>query len=175
MTESAASESKVLAGVLLELGKTLLVCQAYEGTLCLLLLLITREENGEEEGAFNAALDLYSQKTLGQLLKQLAQKLDVSGELRNHLTVGWERRNVVVHRFLHDHAVYLASPEGRLEAKRLLVQYKQEVKIADVVANRILDLFLKKYGTSVQDLKRNADRLWSHMNPTKPNGISEKH
>lgn len=52
------------------------------------------------------------------------------------------------------------------EAEAILTKYKREVTFADVVANRILDMFLKKYGLTVADLKANADRLWEHLNQT---------
>jgi signal transduction histidine kinase len=165
MTEITADVAEELAPLFLELGKALYGCQAFEGTLVLLLSLISNEEADAEDGAFTSAVDLYSQKTLGQLLKRLADKVDLPTDLQTHLTLGWERRNAIVHRFVHEHIASLLDQKGRIEVEKMLVKYKQEVKFADIIANRLLDLYLKKYGLTVNDLKRNADRLWVYLNP----------
>ena len=150
--------------VLLELGKALYICQAFEGTLVYLLSLISDEEASSADGAFEAAIDLYSQKTLGQLLKRLGEKMKLPNELQEPLRIGWDRRNAIVHRFIHDNIGSFMEPGGRITAEKTLATYKREVKFADVVANRLLDLYLEKFGVTVEDLKRNADRVWEHLN-----------
>lgn len=164
MTTSTPAISAELEPVFLELGKALYICQAFEGTLVLLLSLISYEEASQDE-AFTSAVDIYSQKTLGQLLKRLAEKIEIPAEVQAHLTQAWERRNVIVHRFVHDHISAMLEPKGRIELEALLVKYKQEIKLADVVANRLLDLYLGKHGLTVEALKENADRLWKYLNP----------
>ena len=160
--ESVASE---LEPVLLELGKALFICQGFEGTLVLLLSTISHEKADAEDGAFTAAYDLFSEKTLGHLLKKLSKELEpLPPELSKYLTEAWNRRNWIVHQFLHEAVSDLSSPKGRLHAEAQLVEAKLKVKTADVVANKILDLYLQKYGISVASLKANADRLWEHMN-----------
>ena len=166
MNQQSADVSEELTPMLLQLGKALFICQGFEGTLTFLLSIMSHEEAKGEDGAFTAAIDLYSEKTLGQLLKCLGNKLEIPPELQGHLETGWKRRNVVVHRFLHEQVLQLADPKGRLEAEHLLAQYTKEIKFADLAANKVLDMFLTKYGTSVDDLKRNADRQWEYMNPT---------
>jgi hypothetical protein len=49
-----------------------------------------------------------------------------------------------------------------------LASYKSQVRMADKIANVLLDQLLQKYGTSVSELKRNADSLWDYWN-TPPN------
>jgi hypothetical protein len=151
--------------VLLELGKSLFVCQAFEGTLVLLLSTISHEDANAEEGAFAAAIDLFSQRTLGNLLKRLRARLDPPKELDTYFTEGWSSRNWIVHEFLHKCIADLQSPKGRLDASTMLVGAKQKVKLADVAANAILDQYLKKYELSVAQLKTNADRMWEYLNP----------
>ena len=46
-----------------------------------------------------------------------------------------------------------------------LIEHKTDVKLADVVANKLLDMYLEKYGLSVDSLKANADKIWDYMNP----------
>lgn len=164
MNDSTAEIAEELGPVFLELGKALYICQAFEGTLVLLLSLIAHEDAGAEKGAFDSAIDLYSQKTLGLLLKLLGDNIDIPPELQVHLALGWERRNAIVHRFVHEHIASLIEPKGRIEVEAMLVKQKQEVKLANIVANRLLNLHLKKYGLTVNDLKRNADRLWEQQN-----------
>jgi hypothetical protein len=86
----------------LELGKALFTCQAFEETLVYMLSLLAHDERAGEEGAFSSAFDLYSQKTLGQLLKALETRVAVPDEVRQVLTTGWDRRNAIVHRFIYD-------------------------------------------------------------------------
>ena len=90
-TESTVATE--LEPVLLELGKALFVCQAFEGTLVMLLSSVSHEEADAENGAFTASVELFSQKTLGQLLKRLREKLDPPDELNACFTAGWNCRN----------------------------------------------------------------------------------
>lgn len=143
----------------LELGKALFTCQAFEETLVFMLSLLAHDARTGEAGAFSSAFDLYSQKTLGHLLKALETKIELPDEVRESLATGWERRNAIVHRFIHDNQLLLAQPKGRLQVEAALASYKAQVRMADKIANVLLDQLLKKYGTSVSELKRNADSL----------------
>lgn len=49
---------------------------------------------------------------------------------------------------------------------KTLASHKRRVKSADIVANRVLDTYLDKYGVTVDDLKADADRLWAYFNPS---------
>jgi hypothetical protein len=168
MSNDQSTVAQELEPVVLELGKALFICQCFEGTLVMLLSTISYEDADMEDRAFTAALDLFSQKTLGQLLKQLTEKVDPPRELKDCFASGWSNRNWIVHEFLHRTVQELTSPKGRLEALGKLVEAKQKVKTADILANRVLDMYLKKYGMSVTALKVNADRMWDHMNPSRP-------
>lgn len=165
MQPNQSTVADELEPVLLELGKALLVCQGFEGTLVMLLSTVSHEETDAEDGAFTAAIELFSQKTLGQLLKRLREKLDPPEELNAYFTAGWSSRNWIVHEFFHKCIEALQSPKGRLEVTATLIKAKRQVKVADVAANKFLDLYLKKYGLSVASLKVNADRRWKHLNP----------
>lgn len=168
MAIEAASVTQELEPVVLELGKALFICQCFEGTLVLLLSTISFEEEDMKESAFHAAIELFSLKTLGQLLKRLKEKIEPPEKMNECFTSGWNNRNWIVHAFLHSTVSELSSPKGRLETIQKIVEAKQKVKAADIVANQVLDLYLKKYGTSVTALKANADRIWEHMNPSCP-------
>ncbi|MGE0876290.1 MAG: hypothetical protein AB7O31_16635 [Burkholderiales bacterium] len=165
MSTDQSSVAQELEPVVLELGKALFICQCFEGTLIMLLSTISYEEADMEEGSFTAAIELFSQKTLGQLLRRLKERIDPPAELTDCFISGWNSRNWIVHHFLHSTVHELSSPKGRLQAIEKLVAAKQTVKRADIVANRVLDMYLKKYGMSVAALKANADRVWDHMNP----------
>lgn len=168
MSNDQSTVAQELEPVVLELGKALFTCQGFEGTLVILLSTISYEDADMEEGAFTAAVDLFSQNTLGRLLKRLTEKVDPPSELNDCFVAGWKNRNWIVHEFLHRTVQDLSSPQGRLETIGKLVEAKQKVKTADILANRVLDMYLKKYGMSVAALKANADRMWDHMNPSRP-------
>lgn len=151
--------------IFLELGKALYTCQGFEETLVFMLSVASHDERNTQVGAFVAAFDLYADKTLGQLLKALDSKVTLPLEVRDCLNLGWQRRNFIVHQFIHDAGLALADPKGRMQVLAQLTSYKQEVRIADKVANALLDQLLEKHGTSVADMKRAADVLWEHLNP----------
>ena len=45
---------------------------------------------------------------------------------------------------------------------------KREVKKRDIAANKLIDVYLQKYGLSNEMLKRNADRMWEYKTPGPP-------
>jgi hypothetical protein len=99
------------------------------------------------------------------LLKELRKRIEVAGELEDFLDAGIKKRNEIVHGFLTRNAMRLTDSKVRLEIERELCALKHEVKKRDVVVNKLLDVLLGKYGTSNEQLKRNADRLWEYTNP----------
>ncbi len=159
---------ELMAPVFLEFAKVVYICQCFESTLCLLLSLMAHESAEGESGAFQASWDFHSKKPLGILLKSLREKIEVPEDLDAFLGEGVEKRNEVVHGFFTRNAVRLTDPKERLEIEQELVALKGEVKRRDIVVNKLIDTLLKKYGTSNEQLKRNADRLWEHLNPEAP-------
>jgi DNA-binding transcriptional ArsR family regulator len=127
------------------------------------------EDAQMEEGSFAAAMDSLSQRTLGQLLKRLRERVQLSPTDEEQFRSGWSARNWIVHEFLHNTIEDLLSPKGRLEVLRRLAEAKRTVKVTDIIANRILDQYLTKYDITVADMKRSADRMWDHLNP-RPSG-----
>jgi len=158
--------TEALTPVLIEFAKAVYICQCYESSLCLLLSTIAHETAQGEEGAFEAAWDFHSTNTLGRLLKALREQIDVPENLDSFLGVGVKKRNEIVHGFLTKNATRLADPKGRFEIEKELVQLKLDVKQRDIVVNKLLDVIMKKYGLSNEILKRNADQLWDHLNPS---------
>lgn len=157
--------SELITPVLLELGKTLLICQGFESSLCFLLSLMSHESSEGEDGAFQASWDFHSKKTMGNLLALLGKNIDVPKDLNAFLDEGVKKRNEVVHGFLTRNAERLADPNDRIKIEQELVTLKHEIKRRDVAVNKLLDTLLKNYGTSNEQLKRNADRLWEYLNP----------
>lgn len=165
MSAPTDNTSELTAPVLLEFGKAVYICQCFESSLCLLLSFMAHQPNENEDGVFQASWDFHSKKPLGTLLKSLRERIDVPKELDRFLREGVEKRNEVVHGFLTRNAVRLASPKERLKIEQELVKLKDEIKYCDVVVNKLLDILLKKYGTSNEQLKRDADSLWEYLNP----------
>ena len=175
MTTPTVNSADLLAPVYLEFGKAVYICQCFESSLCLLLSTMSHESAEGEDGAFQAAWDFHSKKTLGGLLHALRKQIEVPEELDQYLGVGVEKRNEVIHGFLTKNVNRLADPKGRIEVEWELVALKLEVKRRDIVVNKLLDALLKKYGLSNDILKRNADRLWEHFNPDESTPPSEQH
>ena len=118
-----------------------------------------------EDGSFKAALDMWSQKTLGQLLKALRERVDLSEELAERFRAGWTSRNWVVHQFLHDTVEDFATPNGRASLLRQLADAKRTVKATDALANQLLDAYVQRYDISLADAQTRADMLWDYLNP----------
>lgn len=165
MATSDDNLNEALTPVFIELGKAVYICQCFESSLCFLLSKMTHEDAQGEAGAFQAAWDFHSKKTLGKLLKTLRERIEVPKDLDEYLGVGVDKRNETVHGFLTKNVARLYEPKGRLEVERELIQLKLEVKRRDIVVNKLIDALLKKYGLSNKLLKRNADRLWDYLNP----------
>lgn len=151
--------------MLLELGSALVVCQGLEGSLVFLLAVCSMEDAGMAKGSFKAALDLLSQKTLGQLLKRLKERVGLETTAEAQFRAGWNSRNWIVHEFLRSTAEEFKTTAGRLRVLKRLANEKRKVKKTDQLANRILDMYLAEYGITVADATASADRLWIHLNP----------
>lgn len=168
MPASGDDVTELTKAVLLEFAKAVYVCQLFESSLCFLLSLMAHETADGQDGAFQAAWDFHSKKTLGNLLKSLRERIDVPEKLDKFLGEGIDKRNEIVHGFMTRNISRLADPKARIEVEQELVTLKHEVKRRDVVVNKLVDAFLKKHGTSNAKLKRDADRLWEHLNPKAP-------
>lgn len=100
MSDSADTMASDLEPLLLELGKAVYICQAFESSLCLLHAMMTHEEMGGEEGALTASWDFHSAKTLGQTINALRKRIDIPADLSDYLEDGVKCRNQIVHGFL---------------------------------------------------------------------------
>lgn len=165
MDERSLPIGEELDPILLELGSALFVCQGLEGTLVFLLSVCSMEDAQMETGTFQAAMDVWSQKTLGQLLKPLRERMGLSEELAERFRAGWNCRNWIVHQFLRDTVEDFATPKGRLAILRRLADAKRTIKETDELANRILDAYVRRYGISLDDAKTKADLIWEFLNP----------
>ena len=167
---------ELMAPLMLEFGKSVYICQCFEESLCFLLSLMSHEEAKGEEGAFRAAWDFNSKKTLGNLVKALRERIDIPPDLEQYLDVGVDARNKIVHGFMTKNWERWTTPKGRLELEQELVTLKLEVKRRDVAGNKLLDALLKKYGLSNDHLKERAGKMWKHLNPkTDPPSPSSTH
>lgn len=153
-----------LEPLMLELGKAVYICQAFESSLCLLHAMMTYEEAGGQEGAFTASWDFHSTKTLGQTVNALRRRIDIPANLSNYLEEGVRCRNQIVHGFMVRNMPRLLEYKGRFEVLKELEVLKLEVKGRDVEINKWLDVFFSKYGLSNKELKRQASDLYAAKN-----------
>ena len=163
MTDSTDTMATDLEPLVLELGKAVYICQAFESSLCLLHAMMTYEETGEE-GAFTASWDFHSAKPLGQTINALRKRIDIPADLSDYLEDGIKCRNQIVHGFLTKNMPRLLEFKGRLEVEKELEALKMEVKKRDIVMNKLLDTFFAKYGLSNEILKRHAGEMYMAKN-----------
>ena len=146
------------------MGEAILICQAFEESLCFLHAQMSHEEAMGESGAFEASWDFHSSKTLGGLLTALRKRIDIPEELGDFLEKGVQTRNRIVHGFLTQNMGRLITPQGQICVIEELNELKLEVKRRDVVANKLLDALFQKYGFSNEDLKKQASESYAALN-----------
>jgi len=171
MSESNDTLAADLEPLMLEMGKAIFICQAFESSLCFLHAQMSHEESSGEAGAFEASWDFHSSKTLGQTLNALRKRIDIPDDLNDYLEEGLKTRNLTVHGYITRNLPRIMRPEGRLAVESELSQLKLEVKKRDIVVNKLLDALFEKYGFSNEDLKRDAGEMYAAMNT--PNAGSE--
>ncbi len=164
MTDSADTMATDLEPLMLELGKAVYICQAFESSLCLLHAMMTHEETGGEGGAFTASWDFHSAKTLGQTINALRKRIDIPADLSHYLEGGVKCRNQIVHGFLTKSSPRLIEIKGRLEVQKELEALKMEVKARDILINKLLDALFAKYGLSNAILKHQAGEMYMASN-----------
>ena len=103
--------------------------------------------------------------------KRLKEQMDIPDEMNDYFVSAWNARNWIVHDFLHKCVGFLHIPKGRIDAIDMLIEKRRKIKLADVLGNKLLDMYMEKYGLSVADLKRNADIIWDQMNPDQSNSV----
>ena len=171
MSDFSDTMAADLEPLMLELGKAVYVCQAFESSLCLLHSMMTYEETGGEEGAFNASWDFHSAKTLGQTINALRKRIEIPENLNDFLEEGVKCRNKIVHGFLTKNMQRLIEFKGRFEVQKELEALKMEVKERDVLVSKLLDALFTKYGLSNEILKRQAGELYMTKNNPGTEGV----
>jgi hypothetical protein len=164
MTEYHDTMAADLEPLFLELGKAVSICQALEESLCFLHAQMTHDETQGDKGAFEAAWDFHSSKTLGQTLVALRKRIEIPTELDEYLEEGVKARNRIVHGFVTANMRRVVDPKSRLEVQAELESLKIEVKKRDIVVNKLLDALFAKHGFSNDDLKRAASEYYAARN-----------
>lgn len=172
MSDTGDTMATDLEPLMLELGKAVYICQAFESSLCLLHAMMTHEEVGGLEGAFTASWDFHSAKTLGQTVNALRKRIDIPANLSDYLEEGVKCRNQIVHGFMMKNMPRLMEFKGRFEVQKKLEALKLEVKGCDIEINKWLDVYFSKYGLSNKELKRQAGELYAAKNNA---SISDTH
>jgi hypothetical protein len=113
--------------IFLELGKAVFTCQSLEVSLRLLNAKLSHDATEEQENLFGAALDLYSNETLGQSINALRKRIDIPADLSDYLEAGLKIRNEIVHDSITKNMERIACPKGRLEVEAELAVMKKEV------------------------------------------------
>ncbi len=88
MSDSGDAMAIDLEPLILEFGKAVYICQAFESSLCLLHAMMTHEETGGQEEAFTASWDFHSTKTLGQTVNALRKRIVIPADLNDYLEEG---------------------------------------------------------------------------------------
>ncbi len=125
--------------IFLELGKAVFTCQSLEVSLRSLNAKLSHDETDEtdeQENLFGAALDLYSNETLGQSINTLRKRIDIPADLSDYLEAGLKIRNEIVHDSITKNMERIACPKGRLEVEAELAVMRHEVNKRIALLNK---------------------------------------
>ena len=144
-----------------ELGKGLVFCQLFEGSLLMLLSLISEHKLPSDGSEFERVWDFGSNKPLGQLFSLLRKEMELPTDFETYLQTGINHRNELVHRFVRENVRLLSSAEGKEEAIKKVRALAQEIRNRDKAVGKLIDDRLKKYGLSQVALKEFATTFWN--------------
>jgi hypothetical protein len=145
----------------LELGKSLIICQLFEGSLLMLLSLISEHKAPSEGTAFELVWDFGSKKPLGQLFDLLKKDMDLPQDFEAYLQKGIDLRNELVHRFIRENIRLLSNAQGKDDAIEKVKGMTKEIRKRDKALGKLIDALLKKYGLSQAALKDLSNTFWN--------------
>ncbi|MCP4487102.1 MAG: hypothetical protein GY820_07260 [Gammaproteobacteria bacterium] len=151
---------KKLDPVIFKLGSALYISQIFEGSLIFLHKLIDEDERAT---GVQKIPDGYSKKTLGNLLNLLKRRIDVKQHSLDYIFEAIELRNIIVHGYLvsEENMAKFESESGISSLVQDLDLKIIQIRERDHYVCTLIDQYLKKYGTSTELLKSQAEvRSW---------------
>lgn len=146
--------------VIFRLGSALYISQIFEGSLIFLHKLIDEDER---ISGITKIQDDYSKKTLGNLLNLLKRRIDVKQHSIDYVFEAIELRNKIVHGYLvsEENVAKFESEAGLSSLVQDLDNKISQIRERDHYVCALIDQYLKKYSTSTELLKSQAEeRSW---------------
>src|SRR5690606_15162769 len=115
----------------------------------------------------------------GQSAERTLRKLFDAAKKTEYFTPAEERmlrsairlRNELAHTFLTSRAKFLATPEGRRKVLGDIGAARSKIKKAGAIIDSLIDRYLEKYGTTVEEIKQQMEHLWVSDNHASPKGL----
>ena len=154
-----------MAPVFERLGAAVFCCQTFEHSISYLIALAVEAAEGDTTGQRQAAsIERNSSLTLGKLLDVLKKTVPMHAAEVDALRLALKLRNRIVHHWLSDNIERLKTSVGRKDSVDRLNAAASALRIADSIANKHIDAFLKRYGLSTEALKEHADVMFRLLN-----------
>lgn len=150
-----------------EFGAAVHDAQVLEGSIELILSLLDQTARSNEKvPGIEALFAVYSDKTLGQLIGLLKQRITVTGSEEKLLKEALGIRNHLVHAFFkqEDRLRSTLTPDGITSLIDEIGKIRTLIRQANDTSDRMLDELLKKYGLSVETLKEHAVEMYRKAN-----------
>lgn len=143
------------------MGRALWFCQCFEEALayCLCLLFEIHRDTAEEIA--NRVLADKRRKTLGQLVKEIADKKSplVPESLENRLSRFTEERNWLAHRIQHQNHTDMYHQDRFEQLLKRLEALKVEAQALSKVFEQFLDNWYREQGVSQEELARRMRQI----------------
>ena len=135
------------------LGLAILDSQRMEYNIAFMMLLVNNELNftdkEHDEKIDNYMLNL-SKKTLGTLIRQLKNLIEVNDEFYERLDEALEARNYLTHRFFNHQGENLLTIKGRKEALELVKKKREVLYQCVFYLDPFIQILMKLRGFSSQ-------------------------
>lgn len=149
-----------LDSVMTEFGATVFVCQLFENSLCLMLALLSEEQFPSQGEVFSATWDFHSKNTLGRLVQELKNQVELPEDFESFLRRGVDMRNDIVHGFMPRNMLRIWKQKERTEVVEELSRIRSQIRERDLIVVRLIDTLIAKHGLTTELLKERAAGLW---------------
>ncbi|MFO7729404.1 MAG: hypothetical protein R6V86_01435 [Spirochaetia bacterium] len=111
------------------------------------------------EKDFDSLFDRMSKKTLGQLISDVRDYVNISTKLEEDMNKMLKNRNYIVHRFFVKHDIVFMSSNGRVEMIEELRGISGNVQVIDEKVELITHSLWKKLGLTAEVVQKELKKM----------------
>ena len=109
------------------------------------------------DAEFDGSMDLFSQKTLGRLIREYKKHIDLDNVAIDSLKLTLDERNYVIHRFFNENIENMTTPKGRELALNRLRKARNNIHPGFVILDSIVKSLMEASGMDVNQILNDAE------------------